>query len=181
MIGFTQMGHIDDVEVVGRGTVRMGSPVDMDMGALKPAFLVREGEDGDDVGLPSFAPGGVEGRFARLTLEVCFSAERRGDGEEGDAAGFLAGSERPAMTGGGSSRPSAAFRDSWRAKSDACHHSRNLRAKIEVGRRMRRLDRSLGRRTVVNVRGFQMLLLWPGREAGLPAAGFGFVTASIAA
>lgn len=46
--------------------------------------------------------------------------------------------------GGGRSRPSAALRESWRAKSDACHHSRNLSAKMEVGRRILRLERRRG-------------------------------------
>lgn len=50
----------------------------------------------------------------------------------------------PDITGGGSSMPSVALRDSCRAKSDACHHSRNLSANIEVGRRRRSEDSSLG-------------------------------------
>ena len=56
--------------------------------------------------------------------------------------GGLAGS--PEITGGGMSRPSAAFLESWRAKSDACHHSRNFKAKIDVGRSTLRLERSRG-------------------------------------
>lgn len=51
---------------------------------------------------------------------------------------------RPEIRGGGSSRPSAALRESWRAKSEACHHSRNFSAKIEVGRRTLRLERRRG-------------------------------------
>ena len=59
----------------------------------------------------------------------------------GKAGGF---SGKPEMTGGGSSRPSVAFLESWRAKSDACHHSKNLRANIEVGRSIFRLESSRG-------------------------------------
>ena len=44
--------------------------------------------------------------------------------------------ERPEITGGGNSMPSAAFFDNCLAKSDACHHSRNFRAKILVGKRI---------------------------------------------
>ena len=51
---------------------------------------------------------------------------------------------RPDVTGGGSSIPSAALRDSCRAKSDACHHSRNLSAKMEAGRTTRSEDSSFG-------------------------------------
>ena len=69
--------------------------------------------------------------------------------------------------GGGSSRLSAAFLESCRAKSEACHHSRNLRAKIEVGRRMRREDRSLGPTVRANVLGLKMELLWPGLAAAV--------------
>lgn len=53
-------------------------------------------------------------------------------------------SGRPEIMGGGSSRPSTAFRESWRAKSDACHHSRNLSANMEVGRRIRKLESKRG-------------------------------------
>ena len=51
---------------------------------------------------------------------------------------------KPEMTGGGMSRPSVAFLESCRAKSEACHHSRNLRANIEVGKRILRLERRRG-------------------------------------
>ena len=51
---------------------------------------------------------------------------------------------RPEVVGGGSSRPSFARRESWRAKSELCHHSRNLSAKIEVGSRIFRLERRRG-------------------------------------
>ncbi len=55
---------------------------------------------------------------------------------------LLAG--RSEVTGGGKSSPSAAFRDSCRAKSEACHHSKNLRAKMDVGRRILREVRRRG-------------------------------------
>ena len=61
------------------------------------------------------------------------------------------------MMGGGRSRPSAALRESCRAKSEACHHSRNLSAKMEVGRRILRLERRRGRIAVAKVRGLKML------------------------
>lgn len=51
---------------------------------------------------------------------------------------------RPEMTGGGRSRPSAALAVSCLEKSEACHHSRNLRAKMDVGRRMRSDDSRRG-------------------------------------
>lgn len=59
----------------------------------------------------------------------------------------------PEMVGAGSSSPSAAFRESCLAKSDACHHSKNLRAKIEVGRRILRLESKRGYTVCVNVLG----------------------------
>lgn len=59
----------------------------------------------------------------------------------------------PEMVGAGNSSPSAALRDSCLAKSDACHHSKNLRAKIEVGRRILRLESKRGYTVCVNVLG----------------------------
>lgn len=53
----------------------------------------------------------------------------------------LESERRPEITGGGRSSPSVALRLSCRAKSEACHHSRNFRAKMLVGRRNLRLDR----------------------------------------
>lgn len=40
------------------------------------------------------------------------------------------------MAGGGSSIDAAVLAESCLAKSDACHHSRNLRKNMEVGRRI---------------------------------------------
>ena len=83
------------------------------------------------------------GSFPESLLEVRFADEvgllvlvLAGDGFEA--------ASRPETTGGGSSRPSAALRESWRAKSDACHHSRNFSAKMEVGRRIFRLESRRG-------------------------------------
>lgn len=84
---------------------------------------------------------------------------------------------RPAIIGGGSSRPSAAFRDSCLAKSDACHHSRNFRAKMDVGSKNCNDPSSLGPTTCVNVRLLNMLLDCPGRAA---AIAFGAVAAAMA-
>jgi hypothetical protein len=51
-------------------------------------------------------------------------------------------------TGGGSSIEAADFADNCRAKSEAYHHSRNLRMKMEVGRSTFNESRSLGRMRV---------------------------------
>lgn len=70
-------------------------------------------------------------------------------GVEGEVGGKCEGDfcfcwGRPEIMGGGSSRPSIALRESWRAKSEACHHSRNLRANMDVGRRNLRLESKRG-------------------------------------
>ena len=62
------------------------------------------------------------------------------------------------MTGGGRLRFSVAFRESCRAKSDACHHSRNLRAKMDVGRRRLRLERRRGMIAAEKVLGLKILV-----------------------
>jgi len=51
---------------------------------------------------------------------------------------------KPEMTGGGNSIPSAAFFDNCLAKSDACHHSKNLSAKILVGSKIFKLPSKRG-------------------------------------
>lgn len=63
----------------------------------------------------------------------------------------------PDTIGGGSSSPSVAFRDSCLAKSEACHHSRNLSANMDVGRSNRKLDSKRGYRIETKVVGCQML------------------------
>ena len=65
----------------------------------------------------------------------------------------------PEMIGGGSSSPSDAFRESCLAKSEACHHSRNFSANIEVGRRILKEESKLGTAIRVNVRGLKMLFV----------------------
>ena len=67
---------------------------------------------------------------------------------------------RSSSVGGGaackgveSSIAPAAFDESWRAKSEAYHHSRNLRKNIDVGRRTLRESRSFGRMTLVKILG----------------------------
>lgn len=49
------------------------------------------------------------------------------------------------MAGGGSSIDAAVLAESCLAKSDACHHSRNLRKNMEVGRRIFSESRTGGR------------------------------------
>ena len=74
-------------------------------------------------------------------MAVVFTVDLRSGRDEVAA---VVGLGKPAVTGGGRSSPSAAFFESWRAKSEACHHSRNLRANMEVGRRILRLDSRRG-------------------------------------
>ena len=114
------MGQMEDVEAVGGGTVRMGRRDFASMGGLR--FAVPAAND-----FSGSLPEEPE------VVDVGFP----------DRDGFC-GESRPDTIGGGSSRPSAALRESWRAKSDACHHSRNFRAKMEVGRRIFRLERRRG-------------------------------------
>jgi hypothetical protein len=53
--------------------------------------------------------------------------------------------------GGGSSIEAEVFAANWRAKSDACHHSKNLRKNIDVGRRILSESKSRGRAIRVKV------------------------------
>lgn len=68
----------------------------------------------------------------------------------------------------------AVLADSCRAKSEACHHSRNLRKKMDVGRRILRLSRRRGRmrraRTVGERRDRDVNGGAPGRAIGREAA-----------
>lgn len=76
--------------------------------------------------------------------------------------------------GGGSSIAAAVLAESWRAKSEACHHSRNLRKKMDVGRRILRLSRRRGRirraRVVGERRERGVSGRAPGRAVGREAA-----------
>ena len=83
------------------------------------------------------------------------------------------GGGKPDMTGGGRSRPSAAFLDNCRAKSEACHHSRNFRANMEVGRSSLRLERTRGYTIFVKLAGLYILDPWPGRAPGVDGGGCG--------
>ncbi len=117
-MGCRQIGQRKDVEDVGGGTVRMERRDLASMGGLRLADL-----------------GGFSGSLPEDMVDI--------------VVGLLAGDDfcesgRPEMIGGGSSSPSAALRESWRAKSDACHHSRNLSAKMEVGRRIFKLESNRG-------------------------------------
>lgn len=72
-----------------------------------------------------------------------------GDVEDLDVLGAFSdldggGGGIPETSGAGRSRASVAFRLSCREKSLACHHSRNLSANIDVGRRNRKEERSCG-------------------------------------
>lgn len=147
-----QMGQRCEVAGVGGGTVRMGSRVADDMGGSIRFALSADDEFG------RFDP-----EFESLSSAF--------------DAGFVFG-RRFGSTGGGSSMFSAAFRDSCRAKSDACHHSRNLRANIEVGSSILRDD---------SKRGYTLLAMFLGvnidpPSPGLadPTPGFGCVASSIA-
>ena len=72
----------------------------------------------------AFSELDVEGRFSSVDLSLDCDFEGRA---------FWG---RLGRIGGGSSMFSAAFRDSCLAKSDACHHSKNLSAKMLVGSRI---------------------------------------------
>lgn len=138
-----QIGQREDVVAVGAGTVWIGRCVVEDMGGLGLVGLEGgvEAEGGGDVDV-WVCEDGEERDTVLVVVDRC--------GDDAAAFGFsdlgnggeLVG--RPEMTGGGMSRPSAAFLESWREKSDACHHSRNFKAKIEVGRSILRLARRRG-------------------------------------
>lgn len=149
------MGHSE--VSVGRGTVRMGR---------------REVD----------AMGGSIGRgFVGAVSVLDFDSGSEGVGLPPGAASAVEEGGREGRMGGGRSIFSAAFRDNWRAKSDACHHSRNLSAKMEVGRRIFRLLRRRGVTLRARLRGVKRLPPSPGR-AGPPRVGLlGELRAAMAA
>lgn len=152
------MGQRDEVWGVGPGTVRIGRPEIEEMGGgFLTACWVSVGEDGGE----GIVEGCCEVGPERETVFVGRSGRRFSFVEVAYEGVFLTG--MPDTIGGGRSSPSAAFRDNCLAKSEACHHSRNLSAKIDVGRRRRRLESKRGYMSEVKVIGFQMLLVWPGR------------------
>lgn len=174
------MGQREEVCEVGAGTVRMGRWVVVEMGGeggLRFGLGV-EVADGCGRGGAAVVEGGAERETVFGTVlggsAVVGLAEVLGRGLEDVGRGS------PEIIGGGSSSPSAALRESCRAKSEACHHSRNLRAKMEVGRRILRLERRRGIMRAVMVLGLNMLFAWPGRAPGVGGTGGGFVASSIA-
>lgn len=166
-MGFRQMGQREEVCGVGGGTVRIGRPEVDEIGGEGLEGSGGDAGDGEDLVARYGCCGAGEDREtvfvgslgSRDWCWVFLGAELDDEGV------FWTG--MPDITGGGRSSPSAALRDNCLAKSEACHHSRNLRAKIEVGRRSRRLESNRGYITEVKVVGFQMLFVCPGRFAAL--------------
>lgn len=153
------MGHSALVCVEGGRTVKMGRWEAEEMGGVGLAAGVERGR-GDPGAAMAAAEGGGEERetvlFDRAVgfVWLFFSGFVEGAGR---------GAGKPVTSGGGRSSPSVALRESWRAKSEAYHHSRNLRANMEVGRRSLRAGR---RREYMaeKVAGFQMLAECPHRR-----------------
>ena len=138
------MGQREDVVGVGAGTVWIGRRVVEDIGELGLVGLDEGGSEadvgGDDDGW--VCEDGEERDTVLVVVDRCGDdADAFGFSDVGNGGGLVG---RPEMTGGGISRPSAAFLESWRAKSDACHHSRNFKAKMDVGRSILRLARRRG-------------------------------------
>ena len=79
------------------------------------------------------------GGWGRLRAETGWAC---GDGVWARGDGGM-----PDTTGAGRSRASVALRASCREKSLACHHSRNLSAKMDAGRRSFNERRNCGYRT----------------------------------
>ena len=174
-MGCRQIGQRADVRGVGGATVRMGRCVVDEMG--------REGFGAGEVVVGLVEGDGGEGWEMGVEVEEASETvlETVGNCVVGEAPWMLLGGNgldldgagSPDIMGGGRSSPSAAFRESCLAKSEACHHSRNLRAKMEVGRRILRLDKRRGRMVVAMVRGLKILLFWPGRAPGPEDEGAG--------
>lgn len=156
-----QMGQREDVVGVGAGTVWIGRKVVDDIGGV--GLFRFGGWVGEDVG------GGCDwvcgGGEARDTVSVIAGGWEDGDEAfdvcEIDRGGGRVG--RPETMGGGRSKPSAAFLESCRAKSEACHHSRNFNANMEVGRSIFKLESRRGYIIDTKVEGLKMLDPWPGR------------------
>lgn len=114
-----QIGHMFPESEGGRGTVKIGSRLDDEIGGLESLdwVVASLGDEEDLVGFSAFSSG--------LAVD--------------DGGGGI-----PETKGAGRSSASVAFRLSCREKSLACHHSRNLRANMEVGRRNRKDESSCG-------------------------------------
>ena len=174
-MGCRQMGQREDVWGVGGGTVRIGRCVVDEMGG--------EGLGGEEAVVGLVKGDGAEGWETGVKVEEASETVLGTEGvcATGEVLWVLLGGRGPDLEGvgspdimgGGRSSPSAAFRESCVAKSEACHHSRNLRAKMEVGRRILRLDRMRGKIVVARVRGLYKLLFWPGHAPGPEDEGTG--------
>lgn len=135
------MGQTPDVSGVGLETVYIGNSVVLEIGGSSIGSGARIFSFSELVSRPSL-------------FSNCFAA----------------GAGNPVMTGGGSSRPSFALRDSCLAKSDACHHSKNFKAKIDVGSNIFNEPANQGPVTCVKIRLLKIELVWPGRAAVVGAA-----------
>lgn len=131
-----QMGQSVLVSVGGGGTVRMGRRDVDEIGGDEVALLGAEL-------VPAAGAAEAEVFSLLLASEDPFVSVSKVTPDfslpalVGAAARVGAGT--PDTVGGGNSMPSAAFRESCLAKSLACHHSRNLSAKMDVGSRILRL------------------------------------------
>ena len=176
------MGQSEEDCAVGGGTVRIGRCEVVEMGG--EGLGVRMGVSSIEglafeVGWMGVKLGVVEERETVLSTETPGADDGLVLGEdETDGFDFEVGYGRPDMMGGGRLRPSVAFRDSCLAKSEACHHSRNLRANMEVGSRIFKLEKRFGTIVVAKIRGLKILVVWPGRAPGLLGEGTGGCAAS---
>lgn len=151
------MGQRWDVLGVGAGTVRMGRWVREEIGGegVLGVGVGEEEEVGERGGVGWFwgccccrwlwdcEGEGAERETVFVGIVVWFLEALVSPEAEG-LSFFLVVKGIPETIGGGRSKPSAAFLDSCLAKSLACHHSRNLSAKIEVGSKSRRLPSRRG-------------------------------------
>lgn len=152
------MGHSALVRAEGGRTVKMGRWEVEEMGGVGLDAGAERGCGGSGAAMAA-AEEGEERETVLLGRIVGFVGLFFSGFVEG--SGCEAG--RPVTSGGERSSPSVTLRESWRAKSEAYHHSRNLRAKMEVGRRSLRAGR---RREYMaeKVAGFQMLVDCPRRR-----------------
>lgn len=114
----------------GAGTVRMGRWVVLEMGGPPGSFL----------------SAGFSGCSFSFWLLVFVAVALVGGRNVGP----------PEIVGGGSSRLSLERLDSWRAKSELYHHSKNFRANMEVGSRIFRLPKTRGMMVSDTVRGLKI-------------------------
>ena len=117
------MGQRCDVPEAGAGTVRIGRRDDEEIGGSISEALSEDEDEGRFIVGSGFS--GVESCFLMKRVDV----------DVGRELGTI---------GGGNSMFSAAFCESCRAKSEACHHSKNFSAKMLVGSNILRLASNLG-------------------------------------